>query len=349
VVIENRATWPVIFRLLGTEGATLDGQLAPGQLASLNVTGRVEVAFRSAGKVQRYRLDPNRAYVFVPGGAAATRAVALRTVPLLPDPAGGHADLGVDPIADGRPLGPLPPREVTVKLLVDDDEPAVRRLWEPRLRRRLAEASAIFKRYCNVTFKVTQIDTWDSDDRQHDFPKSLAEFEREVDPGQTMLAIGFTSQYRVPRGRTHLGGTRGPLHPWILIREWSQHVTPAERLELLVHELGHYLGAAHSDERFSVMRPKMTGSRANDRRFQIRFDALNTLAMCMMAGQLPHNRPQSGRERRIERDVAANLRSIYATLAKKMPDDPAARDLLSLLSRPNPPAAEAGPETDRRQ
>src|SRR3990172_8995441 len=58
------------------------------------------------------------------------------------------------------------------------------------------------------------------------------------------LAIGFTSQYQVVTGRVHMAGTRGTLQSHILVREWSQHMSEPERLELLVHELGHFLGAS---------------------------------------------------------------------------------------------------------
>ncbi len=72
------------------------------------------------------------------------------------------------------------------------------------------------------------------------------------------MAIGFTSQYMIPHGVMHLGGTRGPLYPYILIRELgSQHVSKSERLEILVHEMGHYLGASHTADMDSVMRPQL--------------------------------------------------------------------------------------------
>ena len=58
------------------------------------------------------------------------------------------------------------------------------------------------------------------------------------------------------------GCSLGPLHTHILIREWKPRTEP-ERLEVLVHELGHFLGACHSPENDSVMRPLLGDGRAN--------------------------------------------------------------------------------------
>ena len=99
--------------------------------------------------------------------------------------------------------------KIPVMILVDEDEPATRRIWEPRLRQRLAEASDIFERHCRIRFEVVAVGTWESDNSMVDFEKSLREFELEVIPAPAMLAIGFTSQYKVPSGRTHLGGGAG--------------------------------------------------------------------------------------------------------------------------------------------
>ena len=121
--------------------------------------------------------------------------------------------------------------------------------------KRVAEASTILEAQVRMRLEVVGVQTWKSNNRTTKFIESLSEFEKAVDPFPGRLVIGFTSQYHVPKGRVHLGGTRGPLHTHILIREWSKHVGESERLELLVHELGHYFGSAHSPEKASVMRP----------------------------------------------------------------------------------------------
>ena len=142
-------------------------------------------------------------------------------------------------------------------ILADDAEPTVRAIWEKRLRSRLALASDIFERYCRVRFQVSAVDTWASDENIHDFGKSLAEFESRVRPGAGRLAIGFTGRYQWVPGESHVGGIRGPLHSHILIREALRQVSEPERLEVLVHELGHFLGAVHAPDNDSVMRPTL--------------------------------------------------------------------------------------------
>ncbi|MFW6125038.1 MAG: matrixin family metalloprotease, partial [Pirellulales bacterium] len=327
VLIENRTSEDLAFRLSGAEGRSLDGRSVSGRLLPVAVTGRIAVAFRAGNKLRRFALEPNRAYAFVPSAEGAR----LAAIPLEPDPRKRRAA-----VSDGKLLGGLRPRTVTVKLLVDDDEPSVRRLWEPKLRRRIAAASAVFQRHCNVTLKVVEVATWNSDDQAVDFAESLREFERGVDPGKAMVAVGFTSQYPLPTGKTHLGGTRGPLHPWVLVREWSQHVTASERLEVLVHELGHYLGAAHSPERTSVMRPTMGDRLSHAKNFVIRFDALNALAMCLVARQRDDYRDRRRLGLRMDPAAASAMRRIYATLDKRMPMDPAAGQLLAMFGGPKP-------------
>ena len=142
-----------------------------------------------------------------------------------------------------------------MKILVDDDEKAVRAIWEERLRKRIADASKILEKYAGITLEVVGCDTWVTTNDVQDFDAQLREFEANVKPRPADVAIGFASQYSVVTGRTHLGGTRGALGSHIMLREWSRHVSEPERLELLVHELGHYFGAAHSPEPVSVMRP----------------------------------------------------------------------------------------------
>ncbi len=300
-------------------------ELQPGEVAPVPVTGRVAASFVSAGQTRHYALDPNRAYTFI----ERRGRLDLAAVPLAAGP-----DAPAGPFGEGRVLPPPEPLVVPVKLLVDDDEPTVRAVWEPRLRNRLAEASRIFEQHCAIRLKVVAVDTWHSDNRIHDFAESLDEFERQVDPAPARLAIGFTSQYRLPRRRVPLGGTRGPLHRWILIREWSQHVTASERLEVLVHELGHFFGAAHSAGADSVMRPELGDRQSHALAFRIGFDPMNTLAMNLLAAELRRG-PFRGYEH-VRPETWAALHQVYSTLAESLPDDPAAPRYIEFLERHRP-------------
>ncbi len=225
---------------------------------------------------------------------------------------------------------------IPVKILVDDDEMTRRTVWESRLRKRVAKASQVLEAHCGIRLRVVAVDTWDSDDGQDDFFQSLSEFEREVFPKPGRLAIGFSSQYRLARGRVHMGGTRGALQSHILLKERSPNIRETERLELLVHELGHYLGASHSPEPESVMRPVLSGGLQRSVGSHIRFDPVNTLLIAMMGDEIRQHRVRKLAD--LSLSTKRRMRQIQTILAKALPDDPAAGHYVRLLG-----AATTGP------
>ena len=101
---------------------------------------------------------------------------------------------------------------------------------------------------------------------------------------------------------------------------------------IFVHELGHFMGAAHSAEDTSVMRPTLGDRRSCVRGFHIGFDGPNTMAMYLLAEEL-HSRPIS-RLSQLPPETKAPLRRVYASLAEALPDDPAAPKYLELLVAP---------------
>src|SRR5262249_11283614 len=135
-------------------------------------------------------------------------------------------------------------------------------------------------------FEVTAVGTWQSDNSLTDFFDSLSDFERKVDPAPARIAIGFTGQFRMARGRIHMAGTRGPLYSHIMVREGSPEINENERLEFLVHELGHCLGAAHSPELQSVMRPVLSSRQPGPSGRRIQFDPVNSLAIAMICEEM---------------------------------------------------------------
>ncbi len=99
-----------------------------------------------------------------------------------------------------------------------------------------------------------------------------------------------------------------------------------------MHELGHYLGAAHSPEAGSVMRPLLGDKRANAKAFRIGYDALNTLALNLVseAWRLEGARRLSD----LRMASKAQLVSVYAAVALALPDDPAALRFIQFLGVP---------------
>lgn len=223
-----------------------------------------------------------------------------------------------------------------VKIVVDEEEATLPAVWQKRLADRLNKASAIISRYADVQFAVQSFGTWDSDDNVQDFSLSLRELERDVKPKPAQIVVGFSSQYRFQPGRNNLGGTRGPMNPYVLIRENARSVLEPERLEVLVHELGHFLGAAHSGQRNSVMRPVVGDGLARARAFDIAFDQHNAQIIRLIGGELRDRRIRGFHQ--LSQTTLRKLRPHYVALAKEMPKDPAASRYLAvvdtLLSRP---------------
>ncbi|MEA1950584.1 MAG: matrixin family metalloprotease [Planctomycetota bacterium] len=337
IVLANRTLDPIETRV------TLPGdkpqliKLGKGDVVPVPVISEATVAFNS-GKAQKlYRIKANSiAYLFSkPETPDLVELVerhfgkkdAVDKLPAQPEAA------TAEQLARLRKVGTIP-----IKLLVDDDEPAVAQVWEKRLKDRIAQASEIFEKHCLVRLKVAETDTWDSQDDIVDFYFTIREFEKEVVPGKkAALAIGFSSQYKKPRGRVHMGGTRGPLHPYILIREWSQHVAYSERLEIVVHEIGHVLGAPHSPDKHSVMRPLVSDGKARDRDYRIAFDPMNTLVIFLFCEELRLRGARSLRHFRPERRKL--LQSIYREMQKEMPKENSAQRYIAFFERASKPLA----------
>jgi hypothetical protein len=319
IVLANRTDRPVPFRFVPVVGIAQQVNLSAGDVMPLFVNGKARVEFASGAGGKRYLLDANSAYYF---GRTKQSRLDLQRI-----------GLGEDGTAlNGRALpGSVAAVavEIPVKICVDEEEPGRRVHWERRLKRRVESASAILEKYCGVRLKVVATDTWNSDNSTNDLIASLSEFEKEVKPTPAQVAIGFSSQYTMVRGRTHMAGTRGPLHSHILAREGSPNITEAEKLEFLIHELGHYFGAAHSPERNSVMRPVLGDKMAGRSDFRIQFDPVNALAVAMVGEEI--------RRRRITHvsnllpETRRRLKQIYSELAKSLPDDPAAFRYVQLM------------------
>jgi hypothetical protein len=104
----------------------------------------------------------------------------------------------------------------------------------------------------------------------------------------------------------------------------------------LVHELGHFLGACHSPENDSVMRPKLGDGRANLRAFRMGFDPVNLLVMNMVTDELARRPVRSLAQ--LSPPTRKRLIDIFGTLARAMPDDPAAPIYVRLLGATAPEA-----------
>ncbi len=220
---------------------------------------------------------------------------------------------------------------IFVKIYVDEDELTREHVWKPLLTDRVAEASKVIARYADVRFAVNGYGVWNSDNRVQDFSKSLREFEQEVTTPRSRIAIGFSSQYRFSNGRHHLGGTRGPLGSHILIRENTRSIREPEKIEVLVHELGHFLAAAHSAESTSVMRPVVGDGQANPTSFQISFDPLNARIIRTVAAEMRYRNVKKFAD--LSPQALQRMKPVYAEIAESMPNDRTGKVFLNAVTQ----------------
>ncbi len=319
VVVDNRTTQPINISVQASGALPEPLRLAAGECRPLFVDTPPTLTYSTGQQQVQQLLRLQSAYFF-----ATTPTGEMRLIPI------GLGDQSQP--ATARPLPGSahgPAAMIPVKVLVDEEETARRPNWERRLRDRVDAASRIMQAHTGVGFTVLATGEWMTDDRNNDFNETLRQFEKAVPAHPAQLAIGFSSQYEVVKGRVHLGGTRGPLSSHILMREWSVHVSENERLELLVHELGHLLGAAHSPEADSVMRPVLGDRKARRNDFTIRFDPVNTLVMAMAGEEIR-------RRRIVSFDALTNptrhrLAEIYRAIAPTQPKDKSATLLAARL------------------
>ncbi|MBU4400767.1 MAG: hypothetical protein KKE86_15730 [Planctomycetes bacterium] len=335
VVLTNRAEGKVALTIIQPDGRQTRHGLDRGEVLPVPVAAAVTIVFNAGGEPRRRLLQANGIYYFHTDG---------NKLDLVQHPLPGL------PADRPMPKPPSRPRDdlctIPVKILVDDKEPTVRRVWEKRYRERMAEASEIIERHCRVRFQVVSVGAWTSNDGARELRQLFEEFERKVNPAPARLAIGFTGQYQTLREEKRMGGTRGPFHSHILIREWGRQVAEPERLEMLVHELGHFLGAVHSPEHQSVMRPDVGDRQSRARAFRIGFDAPNTLVLFLVGEELRSRTRPLMHLCQLPSAAKDHLRAVYRSLAAAMPGDSAAPKYLAMIDQS---LGLAGEPPERRQ
>lgn len=319
IVIDNPTSREIEFLGMTDNGTATKHRVRAGETITIDSRGPARIRIGAEANAVEYRLDANAVYFF----ALDADRPALHQIDLRSEPTD----------AAGRDLAPTDRSEsvasIPVKILVDDEEPAVQALWEPRLRKRVSAASAILEPICRVRLEVVAVDQWESDDALRDFGARLRDFEQKVDPHPAWLAIGFTSQTLERHELGRIGGTRGLLRPHILVGEWGPGVTAAERLEILVHELGHFLGAGHSLEPDSVMRPILADGRVERRDVPIRFDVVNHLLINLVSEEIRVRGVK--RASQLTPGTTRRLSQILSLLAESFPEDNAARQMQRLV------------------
>ncbi|MHB8864434.1 MAG: matrixin family metalloprotease [Pirellulaceae bacterium] len=316
IVLANRTRDTVACQVVRDQTRSQALQIPAGDLTVLTLRGSCELTYGTGSPPTHFELDANSVYLFV---RDAQGGVDVNKIDL-----GGNSET-----FGGRALGNRAPAEaigeIPIKVLVDNYELTRPEIWEKRLRERIDRVSDILERCCRLRLKIVEVAQWTADSSAADFQQALLQFRRSVEPHPGRLAIGFTGRYSQPQRVLHLGGTQGMLQSHILVREWSASMSEPERDEVLLHEVGHYLGAVHSPDPVSVMRPMLADNQAIRTRFRIGFDPVNTLIINLIAEEIRERSVSSLAD--MTPGTRLRLGQIYSKLADAVPQDNSARQL----------------------
>ena len=347
VVLQNWTPVKVDYTLRQADGRQSRQSIAPTDVTSIPTTGPIEVTLGEGPAEHSYQLNVNTIhYLGIRNGQPELIHLKLPGVDDKAEARTQPPSQAAHPPAEAVPPGQTQPGQaqpaegvykIPVAILIDSADPRIQAIWEKRVRKRLAETSDIFEHHCHVRFEVVKVGNWVADPVVRSFDQALMEFAQKVRPFPARLAIGFTTHYEWVPGEMHLGGTHGALASHVLIRESPGQVSEPERLEVLVHELGHFLGSAHTSDKNSVMRPKLGDKRSVANSFRIGFDAANTLVMCLMAEEMRTR--HIWHPSMLSPAAKSAVRGAYMALAQTIPKDPVSTSSIESLGPP-PAAAE---------
>ncbi len=312
VVVNNRSESPILLDTNPNDHLPASA-LAPGSSIALYQENDSVISVTSKAGSFKQPLQSNSIYYLSEGNNQLRKISLLKNDQLPPK-------LNI-------PLKVAQPPTIRLAVYVDEEEAMTDRQWQNRLSKRIKSASEILETHLGVKLAIDSYNRWISDNNLRGLEPLLAEFERQVKPPPGVIAVGFSSQLHIhPSRRRNMGGTRGPLRSHLIVKEWAPRVTEVERTEILLHEIGHYLGASHSPEANSVMRPVLARSSTRLKSHPIQFDPLNTFAMAIVSQELASQAPQ-----KLEQISPSNrllLSGVYSTLGELMPQDPSSPRML---------------------
>jgi hypothetical protein len=320
VVVGNGSNEPLTFTLAADDAKPTAHTLEPGAARPFPCDRTAAIAI---GGEKAFTLDAYTAYVF------SNR--------------NGKPELtGIQLEGQAPPAGALPTAATSAKtwtipvtLLVDDSERRTRAAWEPVLKKRFARAAEILEAHTRVRFELVDVGTWDADPKAVEFPALAADFAKVVKVKPGSLAVGYTGRrFDVLPGEqpkaVPFAAPVAALQSHVLIREREPR-TEAEKVEVLVQQLGRHLGAATVPDRASAMRPRLGDGQAVSAKFRIGFDPLNVLAMSLVADELRGGKV--GRLADLSSATQTRLGRIYGTVRLALPDEPMPEIYLALLDR----------------
>ncbi|CAN5369614.1 hypothetical protein BH11PLA2_BH11PLA2_23860 [soil metagenome] len=324
VVLANSTQEPLTVSVTLGSAAPQNVTIAVGESKPMHCGKVIQVTFKNEEGLHTLKLDPWMAYMFITKKKIGTDLLAIDLAGKSP----GDADIP-DVVPAAKTL------RVPVKMLVDDADRRTKFIWSAALKKRLAAANEVTLGAAGVTFELVETEEWTSDPAFTDLKNIYTEFEKQVKPEPAALAIGYTSRAAAviagkPTAALDFAFNRPALTPFLLIREGEPKSEP-ERLEVLVSQLGRFLGAVGSPDQYSCMRSKLGDGKALLTKFHIGFDPLNTLAINIWADAM-----RAGTIRKlddIKPEMLVRLARVYATLNAAMPEEPLTEQYQALLQK----------------
>lgn len=307
--------------------------LPAGRTTAVTVGREPVLRVKLNGKEAAFKLDPYTPYLFVEDDKGVVSFSGVELSGELPKP----DDVPADPPV-GKPL------KLPVTLFTDTANPLVKEEREKVVRERFNAAAKVIETQVGVRFELGEVREWEAEKQPASLALALGQFERTaaVKGGR---AVGFLSrpakaeELVVPPTATHA-----------LVWDGAPKLE-AERVEVVTHLLGQWLGAVRSADGGSVMRAKLGDGRAAKTGWVSQFDPHNLIVMHIFAEEMAAGRmkpEQFGAKARARLIVL--YKSIAAVHDAVKSDDTHARDALAALSgeavAPAPPDVKAEPPVD---
>lgn len=302
--------------------------LPPGRTTAVQVGREPVLRLTLNGKLAAFNLDPYTPYMVVQDEKGVVSFSGIELAGELPKP----DDVPADPPVR-KPL------KLPVTLFTDSSSVLVKEVREKAARDCFAAAAKVIEEQVGAKFELDDVREWEADKNPDSLAVALGQFARTatVKDGR---AIGFLCQagkgdeLTVPPTVTHG-----------LVRD-RRPKSEDERVEVLTHLLGQWLGAVRSADGGSVMRAKLGDGRAARKNWAVQFDPHNLIVMHIWADELAAERGPKPEHfcAKARARLVVMYKSIAAIHDVAKSDGASARDMAAALSQVAEPKAVVEPQ-----
>lgn len=316
VAILNASSTDLTFTVEHKGVADIKVNLPAGRTTAVQVGREPVLRLMLNNKPAAFNLDPYTPYLFVEDDKGVMSFSGVELAGELPKP----DDIPADPPVR-KPL------KLPVTLFTDTSNALVKDVREKSVRERFTAAAKAIEQQVGVKFEAGEVREWEADKKPESLTLALGQFAQSVKE-KDGRAVGFLSQavkgddLTVPPTATHG-----------LVKDGAPKVE-GERVEILTHLLGQWLGAVRSADGGSVMRTKLGDGRAVKKGWVVQFDPHNLIVMHIWADELAAGR--GPKPEQFSAKARARLLVLYKSIAAVhdavKSDDTHARDMVATLA-----------------